>query len=63
LIVILPSSKHLLEGRLTEDYPPPADNSMLLYRSSVEVFAGRVREIGFFQKAGFPQNPFMPFAK
>ena len=42
---------------------PPGDNSISLYRSSVKVFAGRVRETGFFKKAGFPQNPFMPFAQ
>jgi len=35
---------------------------MLLYCLTVEVFAGKVRKTGFFQKAGFPQNPFMNFA-
>jgi len=27
--------------------------------STFKVFAGKVRETGFFQKAGFPQNPFI----
>jgi len=27
-----------------------------------KVFAGKVRKTGFFQKAGFPRNPFMSFA-
>jgi len=30
-----------------------------LGHSTSKVFAGKVRETGFFQKAGFPQNPFM----
>ncbi len=43
------------------------DNSILSYCSTVKVFAGKVRLVvsfverktGFFQKAGFPQNPFI----
>jgi len=31
--------------------------SYLPYCSTFEVFAGKVRKTGFFQKAGFPQNP------
>ena len=51
------------KAHLSGDYLPPAEhNSILPYRSSVKVFAGRVWETGFFQKAGFPQNPFMQFA-
>jgi len=33
----------------------------LSYCSTFKVFAGKVRKTGFFQKAGFPQNPFMNF--
>jgi len=35
---------------------------MLPYCSTVEVFAGKVRETGFFQKAGFPRKSFVNFA-
>ncbi len=33
----------------------------LSYCSTFKVFAGKVRKTGFFQKAGFPQNPLMSF--
>jgi len=35
--------------------------SYLPYCLTFEVFAGKVRKTGFFQKAGFLQNPFMSF--
>jgi len=55
--VIVESSVQLVLGAIAA-----GDDGAVSYCSTFKVFAGKVRETGFFQKAGFPQKPFMSFA-